>query len=81
MGVSFSWQPINGKNIPVGARSQFAKILGEAFGTYPWILDESNLVELNAIRIGAEDEGIKKALAIIIEAIQEHGRISVMAEY
>lgn len=74
MSATILWQPIKGKSLGVGAPSKLLEALSKAFGQYS-TLDEDCLERLYGMKAtGAEVESL-------IEAIEEHGRISVWAEY
>ncbi len=81
MGAAIYWQPLRGECVAVGARSRFVSMLTEAFGSNPWNLTIVHASELRAMRIGAEDTGIKAALETLADAVERHEAITVWAEY
>jgi hypothetical protein len=81
MGVSFYWQPLKGKHLPVGARTRFLGMMTEAFGAYPWTLSQGHVDTLRAMRLGAEDVEIREALDTLASACEKHDQITVWAEY
>ena len=81
MGASIYWQPLHGRHLPVGARSRFIAMMTEAFGSYPWNITRGHADTLRAMRIGAEDDGIKEALDTLAAAVEQHEAITVWPEY
>ena len=74
MGASIFWQSLNGKNITPGPRSKFVEALN-----LPRELDASDCDFLDGLAAGEPE--FKKACDELKDAIFEHGRVRVWAEY
>ena len=81
MSASICWRPGQyGKSLGVWAPSRFISMLEEAFGQLPVKLDASDKPLLNGMRIALEERE-RNAIEELIEAIDKHTEIEVMAHY
>lgn len=77
MGVTLFWQPVTGKALHVGARSELKRILlGEALDK---TFTNDNQDYLRGIADASED--FRGAVEELMDAIQQHDRVRVWAEY
>lgn len=77
MGASIFWQPITGRNITPGARSAFVTALGIEGG--PRELGRGDADFLRGM--AAANDDFSAACEELLDAILQHERVRVWAEY
>lgn len=82
MGASIYWQPVKGRNITPGARSEFVGAFERIFGPMPYTLRQADYDKVSAAAaVWPSRNTDDNPWTQLCDALLDHEEIRVWAEY